>query len=194
MNIILFNGPPGCGKDTAAFSIFERRYDFLGTIKFDRMSMPNKKAFYGAFGGVLDPFGNNLHWEPKKEEPSHLLDGKSYRQWQIDFSEKFMKPLYGKDIFGRLLVHRHQHRAEDPNYTVLVPDCGFQIELEKLRADLPFSRILLVKVYRDGCDFSKDSRGYLNRVEQVTLREVWNNGTKQEFEVKILEIAQEFIR
>lgn len=194
MNIILFNGPPGCGKDTAAFSIYRHRFDFPGTIRFDRMSMPNKRAFAATFGGTVNQFGINLKWEERKDGMSHLLNGKSYRQWQIDFSESFMKPLYGEAIFGRLFVHRHQHRMEDDYYTVLVPDCGFQIEADKLRADLPFARLLLVKIYREGCDFSKDSRGYIERVDQMALREVWNNSTIEEFEAKIREIAQEFIR
>lgn len=194
MNIILFNGPPGCGKDTAARYLIHNRYDLPGTIRFDRMSMPNKRAFAGTVGAEIDRWGNVEKWEDRKDEPSLLLGGKSYRQWQIDYSESFMKPLYGGDIFPRLFADRHSHRFEDKYYTVLVPDCGFDIEVLTLRKLLPKAGILLIRIHRTGFDFSLDSRSYITPTPEmgVAFLAVDNDRSKADFEKKIAEHIKEY--
>jgi hypothetical protein len=160
MNIILFNGPPGCGKDTAAMAVLINRFGMPGTVKFDRMSMPIKRAFAGTYDAEISKMGNIVGWEERKDEPHALLDGKSYRQWQIDFSEKFMKPLYGPDIFPRLLARRHYHRLNDPAYTVLVPDCGFDVEANYL-IEQTHARVFLMRIQRPGSNYAIDSRSNL---------------------------------
>lgn len=189
MNIILFNGPPGCGKDTAASYLYESRWSLPGTWRFDRMSMPNKRAFAGTVGAEVSEFGIVAGWEAQKDQPDPLLNGKSFRQWQIDYSESFMKPLYGGDVFARLFADRHRHRADERRYTVLVPDCGFPIEVLGLRKEFRKAGILLFRIYRPDHDFSFDSRGYIEPTPDmgISVIDVWNDGTRTEFEGKIMD-------
>lgn len=189
MNIILFNGPPGCGKDTAASHLYNSRWALPGTWRFDRMSMPNKRAFAGTVGAEVNEFGIVANgWEQQKDQPDSLLNGKSYRQWQIDFSESFMKPLYGGDVFARLFAARHEHRADDRRYTILVPDCGFPVEVLGIRKAFPSAGILLFRIYRPGHDFSFDSRGYIEPTPEMGLSviDVQNDRTRVQFEAEII--------
>lgn len=174
VNIILFNGPPGCGKDTAAMHIHRKRHELPGSVGFDRLSMPNKRAFAGMTNTThcINQFGINRIWEPIKDVPKAELNGKSYRQWQIDFSEKFMKPLYGEDIFAQLFASRIIHRTPD-NYTYVVPDCGFVVESNTIRRLFPQCGLYFVRIYRDQTNFSKDSRSYLSD-DQLGGWTVWN--------------------
>jgi hypothetical protein len=200
--IILFNGPPRCGKDTAA------RFCFLNPqvapsffTVFDRMSMPIKKAFAAATNLNIDWQGNVEHWEKQKEEII-LGFGVSYRQWQIDFSEKFMKPLYGEDIFGKLFIARQRRQHRDA--ITLVPDCGFNVEYKTLAAEYGEENILVIKIWRDGTTFAGDSRGYLkvgsimdwvglNDIIHKNILHLSNNGTREEFELKVLTRVKEWL-
>lgn len=215
MNFILFNGPPGCGKDTAARYLYDLRYGpsmttilpqkpkdpLPGTWRFDRFSMPIKRAFHATFGGTLDPYGNNYPWESYKDEPNSLLNGKTYRNWQQDFSEALMKPHYGRDIFARLLVSRHEHRAHDRNYSVLIPDTGFLHEVVTLRSHFPTASILLMRIERDGFTFEGDTRSYIDPAHDLLIEaggvsfDVIRNreGEKEAFETEIESRIRSFL-
>lgn len=199
MNIILFNGPPSSGKDTAArhaYDHFNRTATFREAY-FDRLSMPIKLAFAACYGGEVDTFGNNAAWEPVKNDPQEVLNGKSYRQWQIDFSESFMKPLYGIDVFAKLFCRRNRRLAET-NAIILVPDCGFDIELEGLRRGFPNARILLIRIYRKDYDFSSDSRDYISvataTTNSVGCIDMTNGGTAEAWERKSLRTIQDWLK
>lgn len=170
--IILLNGPPSSGKDTAAKHIRQwlsekwPEVDAQGLRKpkyrvhLDRMSMPIKRAFAGTMGLPITPDGEVLHWEAQKEQEVPEF-GISYRQWQIDFSEKFLKQ-YDAAIFGTLLSARIERlfRNGDANL-VVVPDCGFAIEIETLYSNFNPADILLIRCHRNGFTFSGDSRSYV---------------------------------
>lgn len=201
--VILFNGPPRSGKDTAAKALFEfknkigtKLEDKLPYLVFDRMSMPIKKAFAGTIAKPIDKWGNVEYWEDHKSEFTADF-GVSYRQWQIDFSEKFMKPLYGERVFGNLFITRAERQHKDAVF--LVPDCGFDIEYSTLTPYFGPENVLVVKIYRPGCDFSSDSRTYLSVGSNFlvgdagNVRHVHNSGTQDEFETKILTLVKEWL-
>ena len=191
MKIMLLNGPPSSGKDTAAVAIQRQltaQFDVI--ISIDRLSMPIKRAFAGTVDIPIDNLGNVKYFESIKETPLTILNGKSYRQWQIDFSEKFMKPLYGEDIFARLLIDRiktylAQHGIPD---ILIIPDCGFQIELDTLVTELNPKHITLFHLVRPGTDWSKDSRGYVSHPE-IRIHEI-HNTNKSTFESLMVNIAK----
>jgi hypothetical protein len=195
VSIILFNGPPGCGKDTMAEAIWRFRWNLPGSWKFDRMSMPNKKAFAGATATEhrLNSYGINSFWEPIKDTPHPLLGGRTYRNWQQDFSEKFMKPLYGEDIFAKLFAERNHDRILAKDFHFLVPDCGFDIEFRTLRQMYPTVPILVVKIFRDGKDFSSDTRKYLDTRITDDVIVVQNNSGLEDFQRQALELAQGWV-
>src|SRR5258708_6354333 len=132
--IILLNGPPSSGKDTAAKHIRKWCEEvYIGYPRWhcmlDRMSLPIKRAFAGTMGLPITEDGIVEPWESKKEEiiPEYRV---SYRQWQIDFSEKFLKT-YRSSIFGDLLALRISRRfMKGIANLVVVPDCGFAVEIK----------------------------------------------------------------
>jgi len=101
----------------------------------------------------------------------------------IAYSEKFMKPLLGEDIFGRLLWQAVQDSSAD---IILVTDCGFRVEVECLLAKLEQvgarTRVHFVRLHRAGTDFTNDSRSYFSPRASPLLRErdLENNGTLEE--------------
>jgi hypothetical protein len=167
--IILLNGPPSSGKDTAAKHIrdwyhgqrdMSDQEQWNNRCALDRMSMPIKRAFAGTMSLPIDADGNCQPWESKKEEVIPEF-GISYRQWQIDFSESFLKK-YDEAIFGTLLSTRIERRfAKGIANLVVIPDCGFKIEIETLYANFDPKDILLVRCHRNGFNFVGDSRSYV---------------------------------
>lgn len=186
MKIVLFNGPPRCGKDTAAKAIMQCP-DFYEPV-FERMSYPNKAAFAGMMKLEMDDYFQVDPWEWNKWVIIREL-GVSYRQWQIDFSEKFMKPLYGEDVFGQLFVKRALKRSSHSLF--VVPDCGFQVEINTLLDHFNPDDILLVKIYRDGTNFDGDSRSYITGDCETTG--IFNNGTEASFQEAIVKLVKDFV-
>jgi hypothetical protein len=186
--VVFFNGPPRSGKDTAAQRL-AHAYSPRGA-KLDRFALPIKGAFSGTFRVYQDEFGNHPEYEDIREEIMPAT-GVTYRQWLIDFSEKFMKPLYGSDIFGRLFVDRLSTYNES---VVFVPDSGFQSEIEPVIDALGPENILLVRIHRPGFDFSGDSRSYIYDVHpDVREIDIVNDGTIAEFNTKVREAVSDFV-
>ena len=196
--IIFFNGPPRSGKDTAALHTIEK-FNFLPTVDkdwrarkvqtvhFDRFAMPIKLAFAACVGVSADKYGVVEPYESTKEDIIPWL-GVSYRQWQIDFSEKFMKPFYGKNIFSQLFVTRNKDRPG----LIVVPDSGFLEEVGPVAENFGSSNVLLVRIHRPGFTFAGDSRSYITGVGDIEY-DVHNDSTQENFEKKIEAIVSDFI-
>lgn len=194
MKIILLNGPPSSGKDTAAKHIYSKLHTNTAGVLFERFSAPLKTAFAAITGKTYNHYYEVAWYEEHKEKIIPWL-GVSYRQWQIDFSEKFMKKYYGDDIFGKLFVERimaKQMSATNPYKVAVVPDSGFDIEIEYLEKHLNIDDILLIRCHRDGYDFSKDSRNYVYSKHFMSL-DVNNNESQELFEEKMEVIYNNFV-
>jgi hypothetical protein len=200
MKIILLNGPPSSGKDTGCFAAFQHIKSQGGLPYVLRMSHPIKEAFGGMTGERIDQFGNNMSREGRKEEIISWL-GCSYRQWQIDFSERFMKPLYGDNVFARIWLHRAAQLA--PDTVMIVPDCGFKIELQTLihAAQSPkyknftLDDLFLIRLYRKGFDFSRDSREHVKPPADGLIREAdLINEDRDVFEATIIRQVTSFLK
>jgi hypothetical protein len=161
IKFILLNGPPHSGKDTVAKMVIDNLSDSEYLVSHEKFSAPLKEAFAAMMEGDINNFVVE-HYEDHKEEVVPCL-GVSFRQWQIDFSEKFMKPLYGNDIFGRLLVQRiNDSRLDaDDDWIFVISDCGFQIEVDHILKSIPKEDIFLIRLHREGTSFDGDSRSYV---------------------------------
>lgn len=169
---ILINGAPRSGKDTIAKNFICR---YPKNAIFERFSRPHKEAFAAMTKADIEEWFNVLPYENDKTAVIPWL-GVSYRQWQIDFSEKFMKPLYGDDIFGRMLLERTRHFYD--HVPVIVPDCGFQVEVDTFAA----ADCLLIRVERKGTSFEGDSRSHVEPCGGWSFITLHNNGTQDEIE------------
>lgn len=151
--IFLLNGPPGSGKDTAATYLAGL---FRGTVmKFATPLKDGCTAIYcNGNRALFDQFDTYAN----KGTPSPQFMGVSCRQAQIDMSEKYMKPVYGQDVFGKILANKID---VDQEGFIFISDSGFAPEAEVLADKFGRENIILIKIERDGHTYEGDSRNYI---------------------------------
>ncbi len=157
--IILINGPPHSGKDTAG-KILRRTHG----ARLYKMSRPLKDGLREFFGFSIDAM--KLSVEPNKDD--HVVDLfkvawnsniLSWREVQISLSEDWAKPLFGDDILGRIAVG-YLMQLSSFDMTVIT-DSGFRDEALPLVTAFGADNILLIQLMREGCSFERDSRDYI---------------------------------
>lgn len=181
MQVIFFNGPPRSGKDFAGKMLAEMLGEGVVQLKF---AEPLKLATHAALAMLQNLSGipAPAAFEATKDEPMEEFMGVSPRQAYIALSENFCKPLWGPGVFGELLAKRVQSLPEDTRY-VIVTDCGFQEEVDVFQ-ELVDADVLVAQVHRDGCDFSNDSRGWVNIPGATEI--VFNKGTKEDLRLQLV--------
>lgn len=207
--IVLFNGPPGAGKDTAAnvvkqWSDFARARNRSLVHIQEKFADPIKQICRTIYG--TKEFNEHDVFD-KKSLPSDVFFGKSCREVQIATSEKFLKIQHGERIFGELLAKRigdvcelKVHQGYDSfmritdNDTVLftVSDSGFEPEAKVLIERFGAQNVMLIRLHRDGHSFPGDSRNYVELPECVS-HDVKNEDIET-FEIKILSLVAKFIK
>lgn len=174
--VVLLNGPVNSGKDYIAEALIAA----LGGVKQEF-----KEALYEAtaqaFGVDLDWFKGQAKGRITKEQASPELwmnreeavklyeylgkelpsDAEIFlaspREALIYTSEIIYKPLHGPDYFG---IKASEKMQKGYNY---VADSGFKEEALVQADKFGKDNVLLVRIYRDGCEFSSnDSRGYID--------------------------------
>ena len=168
MKIILLNGPPRVGKNTAA-NMLAKQFHGCAVIGFSHhLKRMVHGIYYGNKGWYMDPD----EFDGCKSEPQAILDGMSWRQAYIHYSENVIKPLHGKEWFGEQFMRAA--RAADADL-VVVPDSGFPQEAERVVREVGAHNVRLVRLYKDGCTFAGDSRAYISLKHLgVTESEVQN--------------------
>lgn len=155
---ILLNGPKRSGKSSCANAITNAR-SIDASIAIIGFSFHLKRFVHGIYlgqnGFALDPD----HFDAVKEHPQEILDGMSWRQAYIHYSETVIKPLHGKEWFGQQLVRAARDDGAD---IVMVPDSGFREEAEVLIREAGPENVLLIQLHRPGHGFEGDSRGYVD--------------------------------
>ena len=157
MRVIIFNGPPGSGKDEACI--------FFKNIGYVHLSFKDQ-----LFKETFDFFNVSKHWFMEgyeirkiKEKPvSQLMVNDlmlSRRDAMIHVSENIIKPKYGKSYFGLKIS---EQIVGDMLYCI--SDGGFEEELSPIINKIGAENIAIVQLTREGCDFSSDSRRYINGV------------------------------
>ena len=156
MKLILINGPPRSGKDTAGAFLSTLLGAHIG--KFAKVLKEAAHALYGMPNLPHDAF------EDRKDKPCPEFFGKTPREIYIALSETYFKPLHGEDIFGQLLLkdllnEESQFDFEGP---VTVTDSGFVPEAMVLINHFGPENCCLLRMWRPGYDYSGDSRGYID--------------------------------
>lgn len=161
--LIFVNGPPRSGKDFAGMVLAQRKD--LGLTNMAKLSAILKErthALYLLFDQGGHPLGHD-YFEQVKDNPLEEFHGISPRDAYIAVSESWMKPTHGQGFLGELLVaklrkHEQHMRAR---WTHIITDSGFVEEAESLVAAYGKANCSLVRITREGYDFSADSRSYI---------------------------------
>ena len=158
MYIVGFNGPPRSGKDTLAEMLANHmdKHGVTTMIVPESLSLPLREIAYAMTGwqGARDGFT----YEAFKTEVFPQLGNRTGRQLMIDVSERFLKAVYGQTIMADLLIARNSRIGPA---VLLVRDCGFQCEVDPLESWVGVNNLYMVQMFREGCDFSDDSREYV---------------------------------
>ena len=165
--IILLNGPPRCGKDTAAEFITL----MVGNSKVQHMKMsrPMKAALRLIFGFTMAEV-RELE-ENKDQGNGPEFADLSYREMQIKLFEH-LKETYGPGILGQIFVRHDRHTMK--RHTV-VSDAGLTVEIEPIVEAYPYKDIGLIQIRRPGCNFDNDIREYIGPHKSIGNFEVVEN-------------------
>ena len=158
--IILVNGPPRAGKDTAQEAVEASvRCKFAQAVK---------EGTHAAFGLNVSDYPMDV-FEAVKDEPNALFFGRTPREAYIAYSETFMKPFTGdKQVFGKLLIRWINDKVDVwddndlPHLPFIVTDSGFREEAEAIVNEYGAENVLLIRTHREGCNFDGDSRSYID--------------------------------
>lgn len=169
LSIIAINGAPRSGKDSLATNIvLETRVQSGSRLNAAvyAAAQPIDDALDAFFDDFLnEPFAMLTLQREVKDSPcikvDPALNDVSPRQLRIGFAESFVKPILGKKTFGILLAHRILTSAP-VNGIAVISDTGFQAEFdavcEVIKAQRPDTKIHLVHLTREGCNYNNDSR------------------------------------
>jgi hypothetical protein len=166
--IVCLNGPPRCGKDTAAG--FLEAYGWTEL----KLSEPLKYGLACIFG--VSPIEMETDKEIKRDE----LLGMSWREAQIWLSEEAMKPKLGKFVFAKLLARKIQASR---NEKFVLSDCGFQTEYDYLTASFGVDNVRVIQLLRENTSFKNDSREWV--FASAYGESIRNDGTLAELQTHL---------
>lgn len=173
--VVLFNGPPGAGKDTAARLLIESGI----RAEVEKFAKTVKEGCHGLFG-ITNSTGQIVahdHFEPIKEKPNREFMGMSPREAYIWYSEEVMKPKFGQDVFGQMTAER----MSSDGRLYFITDSGFIDEAQSIVDKFGVENVILVQLHREGCDFFNDSRSYVSLSHPGANFTVWNYGDEISF-------------
>lgn len=180
--VIIFNGPPGSGKDHACEYLSEL-IENCHHEEFKRHLFKCTKILFNIDSQEFDELYKDRE---TKEKPTCKLRGMSPREAMIFTSEEVIKPKFGKDYFGLCA-------AENLEYGLNVfSDGGFEDELVPVYQECD-GNMLIVQIHREGFDFSNDSRNYIDEFLDVPVLKLFNDSTIENFELKLANITQAFL-
>ena len=165
--IVLLNGPPGVGKGVIAHELTQQ---VVGLKEFSFANRLHEIAIVttGLHRNVYFAMYNNREM---KDVPQKEFLGFSPRRLIQVLAEDMYKPVFGDDYFAKQMAEECA-----PHGLVVFDDLGFQIELSTMVEKFGAEEITVLRIYRDGCDFAKDTRNYLYPPNVRSFR-IDNNGT-----------------
>lgn len=174
MHVVVFNGPPYCGKDTLARMLADHMESqgVNSPVKEESLSLPLRHVAYAMVGETY----NDASYAAFKETPFAEFGNRTGRQLMIDVSESFLKQVYGEKIMAQMLVARNSDWL-DTDGVLLIRDGGFQIEISAMLDEIIADNIYVVQIHRDGCSFDNDSREWVRHPNSARMMQVWNNGS-----------------
>lgn len=178
--VILLNGPPSSGKDT----IVQALEDAIHSFQHLKFAEPLKVQCAALLGITV------AELELCKDRPMLALKGDTSRQYIINMSEKFIKPVYGKDFFG----HVAADKIRNSDHTLFIfSDSGFLEEALPVGDEIGIQNMLRIELHRKGCDYSNDSRSYWSH-PYMQWSPVYNDTSIENVVFRVHNLIRAFIR
>ena len=174
--VILLNAPPSSGKDEAANFLWEHYFANHVQCKGQLIDIAKSIAQINTY--EWSQLYNNRE---TKEVPTDRLFGRSPRQHLIYVAEEVIKPHFGSSYFGNIIASR---LCEGLN---VVSDIGFMEEAIPILEEVGYDNTILIRIHREGRDFSSESRGWLKNICNKEY-DIDNNGTLEELFKKVSEV------
>jgi len=179
---ILFNGPPRAGKDTAVNALVDTIVEDFEIIKF---TGPVKDLTHRNHGLECAQDA----YEINKDTPLPEFGGKTPRQAYIDTSTN-LKKVSGINAVAKLFVEAiHASKAS----VILNPDVGDDMEALAVANSLGRENVLVLRIHKDGHDFSNDCRTWVQSDELTIIDIVNEDGKRREFESEVAARVRGFL-
>lgn len=156
--VVVFNGPPASGKDVIANSLVSLYPNIYEHLTFKQPLVERVKEIFG----ISDDEWEDMYSREMKEVPQERLGNRSPRQALGFVAEDLIKPLAGDGIFALEVCESITKTKTNPSKVFIISDGGFEEEL--VQVSLHFYRPLLIRIHRDGKDFTNDRRGWLTEL------------------------------
>lgn len=183
MKVIILNGPPRSGKDMAA-TFIKKDMRNVGVFTF-------KKPLIRIFQATV-PVSNDHHHSmlntDLKDVESQWCGGMTPRQYLIKISQEWLKPVFGDDALGKWLAYDIQ---TTPCEFAVIPDGGFNDEAKVLAGTFGYNNVYVIHLYRDGTDYSNDSRGYID-LPGIVYGKINNRFDLDMYRVQIRRLLEEW--
>ena len=181
--VVIFNAPPGSGKDEACKYLLGACSNTFHKEFKSKLFTITREIF-----SVSKEEWENHYTRELKEQPWDKLNVLSPRQALIFVSEKIIKPNFSKLYFGESLAKSLEKGLN------VVSDGGFEDEVLPIIEAVGKDNILVVKIKREGCSFEGDSRNYLN-TDKLGIMETWidNNSSLSVFFSDVYEVVGEWL-
>lgn len=178
--VIVLNGPPRAGKDTA-IAILEQVFAESETYQFFR---PIKELLHRELG--LD-VGYD-HYEVLKDTPLPEFGGMTPRQAYIDKGDR-MQAEFGHSI----LLDTYFEAIASSSAPLLITTCGMDSEGLEIASIFGTENVFVIRIHKDGHDFSQDSRSWVVS-PTLNIKDVTNvHGQQREYQSQIAAVAKMFV-
>ena len=195
--VIMFNGPPRSGKDSAC-EIIMKHFPEVHYAYFKEVLYKESAKILGLDFNFWASVCQN---GDLKDKPMLTMSAgetgavMTPRDILIYLAEKVLKPKYGQDFIARgtadTIIELIQLQREQSNEAavIVVPDLGFDYEIDTIRKKLPDAHVISVAVHRPGFTFEGDSRNY---VKEANFG-LHNTGSYEDLENKVLRLFRNII-
>ena len=183
--VIVFNGPPGSGKDFATTIAMAYIFNNVrgNKARHVKLAEPLKKATHALFSDFFT--ADHYEREELKDKPTNALLGSTPRKRYIEMSENMVKPMYGKDFFG--LIAARSVMLDATHNTFVFSDCGFIDELRPIVEAVGAKNVVIVQL--------RAKRGSTELTFEGDSRDYIGDEAKQEYKgVQVIELLNTFDR
>lgn len=105
-----------------------------------------------------------------KELPWDKLGGLSQRQFLIKISEEWVKPVFGKDYFGKSLCQQIKSEVKRGDMHFAISDGGFVEETQILADEFGYDNVFVCQWNKSNPEaFKNDSRSWIEGFQTIIL-------------------------